>query len=309
MFFLKFWLNVQRYASVSCASPFSESMPGTRRCSVSIIDSLRKRTDLQDFLEGLRQTYSRNNPEASAYTGSSSFFKTDEQETTDVPETESLQSGQMKNHSTSPTKSFRRNSEVHPHYCQACVALLLGVKSGGSLARVPSPSISPVSSQKPSFLTHPGSSSHTHELLNALQNTSLYSVPENTPSSIPVQITPPSPVHKSQNTPSPLHIFTPSPVHTSTRHMSISSPVDPPSPFAHGPHSPSLSSDLSHLHRCLHHIISRRTSSPVLKDHIDAIRQARSTDSLCVPLSHRDTDSFTVKERETGPGLVVGDVT
>lgn len=287
---------MQRYASVSCGSqkplPFSESVPGTRRSSAPILDTLRKRTDLQDFLEGLRQT--------SASTGSSSFMS--EEQEPNVPKTDSL-SENMNTHFRSPAKSFRRNSEVHPRYCQACVALLLGVKSGGSLGHVPSPSTSPA--PKPSFLPHQDSSSHTHQLHNAVHNTSF--LHNSNPSSIPVQITPPSPVHSShahaQNTPSPLHI-------------SVPSPVDPPSPLrssspvARGPHSPSLRdrSDLSHLHHCLHHIVSRRTSSPVLMDHIDVIRQAQSTSSLCVPLSHQDTGSFSVKDSQAGPGLVVGDV-
>lgn len=255
----------------------------------------------------------------------------------------------MNVNSRSPVLSFsRRNSEVHPHHCQACMSLLLAVRSGGrgSLGHVPTMSSSPVHSNltsvstlKPSLppdLSYSDSSSPIHMTpaslyTQGLQNTSL----SLSKSSIPVQITPPSPVHKghspapAQNTASPLsrktthsplHISIPSPVHTSpVDHPSSLRSSSPVSPI--GPHSPCLgdSSDLSHLNRCLHHIISCRTSSPVLMDkpqpgdnRIDAsadtffVPQVHSPSSLHVPVSHQDTGCFSVQDSEARQSLVVG---
>ncbi|KAI4877187.1 hypothetical protein NFI96_026935, partial [Prochilodus magdalenae] len=103
-----------------------------------------------------------------------------------------------------------------------------------------------------------------------------------------VHVTPPSPEHSyscSDKTPgeppssvqpetasSPVHMLIPSPLLSpgSPVHMSLSSPGDPGSPLSLSrsgiPRSVGDHVDLSHLNRCLHHIVSRRTSSPVLMD-------------------------------------------
>jgi len=252
----------------------------------------------------------------------------------------SSQQGKM-----NPQSHSRRNSDVHPHNCQACRALLLAVRSG-SLGHASSPSSSHihqkmphVSSIKPS-LAHSDSSSPIYMTPESPYMSTLpvkqVSVLENKSSSIPVQVTPASPVttHVPNRSPlnhstafPPVYISIPSPVHMSPRHMSIplisplksSSPVSPISLIR--PHSHSLgdSSDLSHLDRCLHHIVNRRTSSPVLTDrtppgdgHRDAcvnkfhVPQFQSVSSLCVPLSHLEQGDFSVQDSEVGPGLVVG---
>lgn len=276
-------------------------------------------------------------------------------------------SHQLKMNSQSQTMSFsRRNSDAHPHYCQACMAMLLAVRSGGrgSLGHASSQSSShihqnmpPVSSLKPSLSPHLANPDSSSPIYMTPQSPFISTLPakqasvvENISSSIPVQVTPPSPVHKSHSpaqipvttlpnnmpplnhTISPVYISIPSPVYTSPRHMSLSSPVNltsplksssPVSPISFiGPHSHSLgdSSDLSHLDRCLHHIINRRTSSPVLTDkaqpgdgHSDAcvnrfhVPQFQSLSSLCVPLSHLEQGSFSVQDSEVGPDLVVGE--
>lgn len=277
-------------------------------------------------------------------------------------------SQQVKINSQSQTMSFsRRNSDAHPQYCQACMAMLLAVRSGGrgSLGHASSQfsshihqNMPPFSTLKPSFspdLANPDSSSPMYMTPQSPYISTLpakqVSVHENISSSIPVQVTPPSPVHKSHSPAqipvttlpnmsplkhtiavSPVYISIPSPVYTSPRHMSITSPVNSTSPLKSsspvspisliGPHSHSLgdSSDLSHLDRCLHHIINRRTSSPVLTDkaqpgdgHSDAcvnrfhVPQFQSVSSLCVPLSHLEQGSFSVQDSEVGPGLVVGE--
>ncbi len=360
---------------------FSDNLTGTRRSSTSFLDTLWRRTDFQNLLEQLHhQPYSCHKPEASskdemdqllstsAFIGSSSFTN-DDQAPNNVSEDTGAEysSEQVKMNSEAQPMSFsRRNSDVHSHYCQACMAMLLAVRSGGrgSLSHASSTSSSPIhqnmpplSSLKPSFppdLAHPDSSSPIYMTPQSPYISTLppkqVSVTKNIHiSSIPVQVTPPSPVHKSHS-PSqitvtalpnnmsslshttaftPVYVSVPSPVHTSSRHMSISSPVDPPSPLRSsspvspitGPHSPSLrdSSDLSHLHRCLHHIINRRTSSPVLIDRAQAgdgysdasvrflVPQVQSVGSLYVPLSHWETGSFSVQDSEVGSGLVVGE--
>lgn len=359
----------------------SDNLAGTRRSSTSFLDTLQRRTDLQDLLEQLHhQTYSCPKPEASSrneinqslstsdFTVSSSITNYDQAPNNVSKDTSEYSSQQVKMNSQSQTMSFsRRNSDVHPHYCQACRALLLAVRSGGrgSLGHASSPSSSHihqhmpyVSSLKPSFppdLAHSDSSSQMYMTPQSPYISTLpakqVSVLENISSSIPVQVTPPSPVHKCHSpaqipvtthvpnmTPlnhsiafPPVYISIPSPVHMSPRHMSISSPVNSTSPLKSsspvspisliGPHSHSLgdSSDLSHLDRCLHHIINRRTSSPVLTDrgppgdgHSDAcvnkfhVPQFQSVSSLCVPLSHLEQGGFSVQDSEVGPGLVVG---
>lgn len=306
----------------------------------------------------------------SAFIGSSSFTNDDQ-----APNNVSEDTGTCKYSSEQVkinSQSFsRRNSDVYPHYCQACMALLQAARPGGrggqgSLGHASSPSTSSIhqnmpslSLLKPSFpsnLAHQDSNSPIYKTPQSPNISTLppkqVSVLKNMPSSIPVQVTPPSPVHKSHSSAqipvttlpnsmstlshstvfTPVYVSIPSPVHTSSRHMSMSSPVDPPSPLRSsspvspissiGPHSPSLgdSSDLSHLHRCLHHIINRRTSSPVLIDkaqpgdaHGDArvnrflVPQVQSVSSLCVPLSHQETGSFSVQDSEAGAGFVVGE--
>ncbi len=348
---------------------FSDNLTGSRRSSTSFLDTLRRRTDLQNLLEQLHhQAYSCHKPEASskdkmdqllstsAFIGSSSFTN-DDQAPNHVSEDTGAEysSEQVKmNSQAQPTSFSRRNSDVHSHYCQACMAMLLAVSSGGrgSLGHASSPSSSihqnmpPLYPLKPSFPPH---------LANPDSSSSMYMIPQSTYistlspkhiSSIPVQVTPPSPVHKSHS-PSqipvtalpnnmsslshttaftPVYVSIPSPVHTSSRHMSISSPVDPPSPLRSsspvfpitGPHSPSLrdSSDLSHLHRCLHHIINRRTSSPDRAQAGDGysnasvrflVPQVQSVGSLNVPLSLQETGSFSVQDSEVGSGLMVGE--
>ncbi|XP_058648118.1 uncharacterized protein LOC131549732 [Onychostoma macrolepis] len=374
-FSLKLWLNEQRHGSIPGDSQnpmlFSDNLTGTRRSSTSFLDTLRRRTNLQNLLE--QQASSKDEMDqlllsTSAFIGSSSFTN-DDQAPNNVSEDTGAEysSEQVKMNSQAQSMSFsRRNSDVHPHYCQACMAMLLAVRSGGrgSLGHASSPSSSPIhqnipplSLLKPSFppdLAHPDSSSPIYMTPQSPYISTLppkqVSVTKNIHiSSIPVQVTPPSPVHKSHS-PSqipvtdlpknmsslshttaftPVYVSIPSPVHTSSRHMSISSPVDPPSPLRSsspvspitGPHSPSLrdSSDLSHLHRCLHHIINRRTSSPVLMDRVQAgdrysdasvrflVPQVQSVGSLYVPLSHQETGSFSVQDSEVGSGLVVGE--
>lgn len=359
---------------------FSDNLMGTRRSSTSFLDTLRRRADLQNLLDQLHhQAYSCHKPEAiskdemdqllsaSAFIGSSSFTN-DDQAPNNVSEDTGAEysSEQVKMNSQAQPMSFsRRNSDVHSHYCQACMAMLLAVSSGGrgSLGHASSPSSSihqnmpPLCPLKPSFpphLANPDSSSSIymtpHSPYISMLSPKQVSVTKNIHiSSIPVQVTPPSPVHKSHS-PSqipvtalpnnmsslshttaftPVYVSIPSPVHTSSRHMSISSPVDPPSQIRSsspvspitGPHSPSMrdSSDLSHLHRCLHHIINRRTSSPVLIDRAQAgdgycnasvrflVPQVQSVGSLYVPLSQQDTGSFSVQDSEVGSGLMVGE--
>ncbi|XP_016350057.1 serine/threonine-protein kinase WNK2 isoform X3 [Sinocyclocheilus anshuiensis] len=370
-----------RHGSISGDSQrtmlFSDNLTGTRRSSTSFLDTLRRRTEFQNLLEQLHhQAYSCHKPEASskdemdqllstsALIGSSSFTNED-QAPNNVSEDTGAEysSEQVEINSQAQTMSFsRRNSDVHPHYCHACMAMLLAVRSRGrgSLGHASSPSSSPIhqnmpplSSLKPSFppdLAHPDSSSPIYMTPQSPYISTLppkqVSVTKNIPSSIPVQVTPHSPVHKSHS-PSqipvtalpnnmsslshttaftPVYVSIPSPVHTSSRHMSISSPVDPPSPLRSsspvspitGPHSPNLrdGSDLSHLHRCLHQIINRRTSSPVLTDRAQAgdgysdasvrflVPQVQSVGSLYVPLSHQETGSFSVQDSEVGSGLV-----
>lgn len=359
----------------------SDNLAGTRRCSTSFLDTLQRRTDLQDLLEQLHhQTYSCPKPEASSrdeinqslstsdFTVSSSVANYDQAPNNVSKDTSEYSSQQVKMNSQSQTMSFsRRNSDVHPHNCQACRALLLAVRSGGrgSLGHASSPSSSHihqnmpyVSSLKPSFspdLAHSDSSSPIYMTPQSPYTSTLpakqVSDLENISSSIPVKVTPPSPGHKchspaqipvTTHVPNmsplnhsiafpPVYISIPSPVHMSPRHMSMSSPVNSTSPLKSsspvspislsGPHSHSLgdSSDLSHLDRCLHHIINRRTSSPVLTDrvpprdgHSDTcvnkfhVPQFQSVSSLCVPLSHLEQGTFSVQDSEVGPGLVVG---
>ncbi|XP_026130779.1 serine/threonine-protein kinase WNK2-like isoform X1 [Carassius auratus] len=353
---------------------FSDNFTGTRCSSTSFLDTLRRRTDHQNLLEQLHhQTYSCYKPEASskdqldqllsksAFIGSSSFTN-DGQAPNNVSEDTRAEysSEQVKfNSQAQPMLFSRRNSDVQPHYCQACKAVLLAVRSGGrgSLGHASSSPIHqnmpPLSSLKPSFppdITHPDSSTPIYMTPQSPYISTLppkqVSVTKNILSSIPVQVTPPSPVHKSHS-PSqipvtalpytmsslshttaftPVCVSIPSPVHTSSRHMSISSPVDLPSPLRSsspvspitGSHSPNLrdSSDLSHLHRCLNHIINRRTSSPVLTDRAQAkdgysdasvrflIPQVKSVGSLYAPRSHQETGSFSVQDSEAGSGLV-----
>ncbi|XP_050978821.1 LOW QUALITY PROTEIN: serine/threonine-protein kinase WNK2 [Labeo rohita] len=373
-----------RHGSISGDSQrpliFSDNLTATRRCSTSFLDILQRRTDLQNLLECLHhQAYSCPRPEASsrdemdqslstsAFIGSSSFTNDDQ-----APNNVSEDTGTCKYSSEQVkinSQSFsRRNSDVYPRYCQACMALLQAARPGGrggqgSLGHASSPSSSSIhqnmpslSLLKPSFpsnLAHQDSNSPIYKTPQSPNISTLppkqVSVLKNMPSSIPVQVTPPSPVHKSHSPAqipvttlpnsmstlshstvfTPVYVSIPSPVHTSSRHMSMSSPVDPPSPLRSsspvspissiGPHSPSLgdSSDLSHLHRCLHHIINRRTSSPVLIDkaqpgdaHGDArvnrflVPQVQSVSSLCVPLSHQETGSFSVQDSEAGAGFV-----
>ncbi|XP_068080528.2 serine/threonine-protein kinase WNK2 isoform X2 [Danio rerio] len=352
----------QRHGSIPGDSQgiFSNNLAGTRRSSTSFLDTLQRRADLQDFLERLHyQAYSCPKPGASsrykinpsqstsAFAGSSSFTN-DEQETDISKDIGDLghRSEQVKIHSQS--MSFgRRNSDIPPHYCQACRAMLLGVRSGGrgSLGHASSSHIhqnmSTVFPVKPPLSPDPA---HLDSIYMTQQSPHIppkhVSVPKNISTSIPVEVTPPSPGHEGHppaQVPvtglnhttafSPVYITIPSPVHTSSRHTSISSPVDlvsplwPSSPVSPvsliGPHSPSLgdSSDLSHLDRCLHHIINRRTSSPVLADraqpgdgHGDSSinrflgLQFQAKSSLCVPLSHQET--FSVQDSEVGPVLV-----
>ncbi|XP_059385768.1 serine/threonine-protein kinase WNK2-like isoform X2 [Carassius carassius] len=357
-----------------------DNLTGTRRSSTSFLETLQK-TELQNLLEWLHhRAYCCHNPEvisreeidqllsSSAFTGSSSFTNYD-QETNNVSEdtgASEYSSEHVKMYSQAQPMSFsRRHSDVHPHYCQACMAKLLAGRSGdrGSLCHASSPSSSPIhqnmpsfSSLKPSFPSdpdHPVSSSpsntNTQSLYMSTMSPKRVSVPKNMPSSIPVEVTPPSPVHKSHppaqipvttlhnNISSlshttaftPVYVSIPSPVPTSSRHKSISSPVDPLSPLRSsspvspvsliGPHTPSLgeSSDLFHLHRCLHHIINRRTSSPVLTDRVQPgdghsnanfnrflAPQVQSVSSLCVPLLHQEMGSFSIQDNEAGSGLV-----
>lgn len=384
--FLKLWLNEQRHGSIpddfQRPLPFSDNLVGTRRSSTSFLDTLQRRTDLHNLLERLHhQTYSCPKPEESSRDEMNqslstsdlsrcSSFTNDDQAPNNVPKdtgASEYSSQHVKMNSPSHTMSFsRRNSDAHPHYCQACMAMLLAVRSGGrgSLGHASSQSSShfhqnmpSVSSLKPSFspvLANRDSSSPIYmtpqspyiSTLPAKQSSVLENI------SIPVQVTPPSPVHKSHSPAqipvtslpnsmsplnptiaiSPVYISIPSPVYTSPRHMSMSSPVhsnyplkssSPVSPISSiGPHSHSLgdSSDLSHLDRCLHHIINRRTSTPVLTDktqpgdgHSDAcvnrfrVPQFQSVSSLCLPVSHLEQGSFSVLDSEVGPGLVVGE--
>ncbi|TRY58821.1 hypothetical protein DNTS_022331 [Danionella cerebrum] len=137
-------------------------------------------------------------------------------------------------------------------------------------------------------------------------------------SSIPVQVSPPSPVLTvHSHTPlnhspavSLAYISMPSPVHLSPRHKSKSSPVDPASspvsPISFiGPHSSGL--EMFHLDLCLHHIIRQRTSSPVLTDRSqsdDSLSFLKAKSSLCVPQAHRETGPCMVTENEVGTNLV-----
>lgn len=373
--FLTLWLNKQQHGSIPGNSQrlFSNNLAGTRRSSTSFLDTLQRRADLQDFLERLHyQAYSCPKPEASSrykmdqlwststFAGSSSFAN-DDQETDISKDSGALEHTSEQVKMNSQSMSFgRRNSDVPPHSCQACRAMLLGVRSGGrgSLGHASSshihqnmPTVSPF---KPPFSPDPAYLDSIYMTQQSPHISALppkhVSVPKNISTSIPVQVTPPSPVHEGHPAAqvpvtalhnmssinhttafSPVYITIPSPVHTSSRHTSISSPVDLVSPWSSspvspisliGPHSPSLgdSSDLFHLDRCLHHIINHRTSSPVLADraqpgdgHSDASinrflgLQFQAKSSLCVPISHQETSSFSVQGSEVGPGLVVGE--
>uniref|UniRef100_A0A8B9JQT7 Serine/threonine-protein kinase WNK CCTL2 domain-containing protein n=1 Tax=Astyanax mexicanus TaxID=7994 RepID=A0A8B9JQT7_ASTMX len=200
-----------------------------------------------------------------------------------------------------------------PHFCQACVALLLSARTGsrgsfdhsstcpvhsdqGISASLFHRSPTPTSTNHvpaPSPRSSPPSSFDLHASFSKLQKV-LSPIPQAVPSL--VHITPPSPEHvhyscsrkspksspslkrKTENATSPVHILIPSPVMSPNSHKhnmfssSSAGPCSPVSPSSSGVHGFSASrtvggsADLSLLNRCLHHITSRRTSSPVLLD-------------------------------------------
>ncbi|XP_029990606.1 serine/threonine-protein kinase WNK2 isoform X4 [Sphaeramia orbicularis] len=125
-------------------------------------------------------------------------------------------------------------SPQHHHHCKACLSLLLRdrTKRGGSLGHTHIQSFS-TSTQFPqvSKLSSPPSPHHKHLALSSL-------VSSNYPLSSNSQ---------------------PTPVNSSSSHLSPPSQVLQPRNLFEG-------GDLTLLNHCLHHIVSRRTSSPTLSD-------------------------------------------